>query len=60
MRRVLQLMSWITLAATIVPSVVYFCGWIDLRDMQWLMFVATVGWFVATPLWMGRERTPRA
>jgi hypothetical protein len=53
-------MSWITLAATIVPSVVYFCGWIDLHDMQWLMFLATVGWFVATPLWMGRERTPRA
>lgn len=50
-----KLVSLVALAATIVPSVLYFTGTIEHDAVKWITLVGTVLWFVATPLWMGRE-----
>jgi hypothetical protein len=54
MRRITRLTSFIALAATIVPAVMYMGGSMDLPTVKTTMFVATIVWFVATPLWMDR------
>lgn len=55
MRRIYQTISWISLAGTILPAILFFTGDLDLESAQRLMLLATIGWFVHTPLWMGRE-----
>jgi hypothetical protein len=55
MNAVLPWISWVALAATILPSCFYYTGTIDLNTTQWIMLAATIAWFVTTPLWMGRE-----
>jgi hypothetical protein len=54
MRVVLQIVSWVALAAAIVPSILFLAGKMDLDQSKWVLLAATVVWFVATPLWMGR------
>ncbi|OHB72157.1 MAG: hypothetical protein A2V70_20820 [Planctomycetes bacterium RBG_13_63_9] len=54
-RRSLQLMSWLTLAGTILPSCFFLAGRMELEPMKTAMLAATAGWFVATPLWMHRK-----
>ena len=56
MRRMLQIVSWVACAATILPSVMYLLNKVDLPQVKWLMLLATIVWFVVTPFWMGREQ----
>jgi hypothetical protein len=58
MRSVLQLLSWAALAATIVPALYYLAGATSLATLKTWMLWATVVWFMVTPLWMGRRRSP--
>lgn len=55
MRRVLQVISWLACAATALPSALFLFDRIELDLSNWLMLLATIVWFVVTPLWMGRE-----
>jgi hypothetical protein len=55
-RRIAQIVSWIALVATIAPAMLYVSGDLALAPMKTWMFVATVAWFVSTPLWMGRTK----
>ena len=55
MNNLAKLVSLVALAATIVPSVLYFTGLIDHDAVKWTALAGTAVWFVATPLWMGRE-----
>ena len=55
MRRALQIGSWASLAATILPAVLYFLDALSLDAMKLWMLAATVAWLAATPFWMGRE-----
>lgn len=55
-RRLVQLISWVALLGTIVPPALFLAKRIDLAQSQWWMLLATVVWFVATPLWMGRKQ----
>ena len=55
MRLIVQIISLIALAATIFPSILYFLGAIELDLSKWIMLLATIVWFIATPLWMGRK-----
>jgi hypothetical protein len=55
-RRVLQCLSWISLAATLLPSLMFLAGQCSLDECSQGMMLATVVWFVITPLWMGREK----
>ena len=55
MRRILQVISWIALAATILPPVLFLAGKMSFDTTQTWMLAATIVWFIATPLWMGRK-----
>lgn len=55
-RRTLQALSWIALAGAIVPSVLFLTGQLSLDASKWWLLAATVAWFIATPLWMGRPK----
>ena len=57
MRRVFQLLSWLSLAGTILPSVLFLGGQLSLDQSNMILLLATIGWFVHTPLWMGRLPT---
>jgi hypothetical protein len=57
MKRITQLLSLIALAATILPAAMYMADRIDLPTVKTTMFMATVVWFIATPLWMDRRTT---
>ena len=54
MKRAAQLVSVAALAGTILPPVWFFAGRMDIESMKWVMLVAAVAWFAATPLWMKR------
>ena len=56
LRPVLQLISALALLGTILPSVLFFADLMTLSQCTAAMLVATIVWFVATPLWMGRAR----
>jgi len=56
MRRLLQILSWIALAATVLPPIGFFADTISKDTMKTAMLGATIAWFVVTPFWMGREK----
>ena len=55
MNHVAKLVSSIALAATIVPCLLFFAGSIAHDVVKWTALAGTIAWFIATPLWMGRE-----
>ena len=56
MRLILQTISWLALAGTVVPSLLFFADKMELPTAQTTLLVATIVWFVATPMWMGRAK----
>ncbi len=52
MKRLAQIISYVALAATLLPPVLFFANRLDLSATKACMLVAAVVWFVATPLWM--------
>lgn len=52
----LRTVSFIALAATIVPSLLYLNGTLTLDGVMWSALAGTIVWFVVTPLWMDRKR----
>ena len=50
-----KLISLIALAVTVLPSVLFFMGVLGAEPMKWIALVGTIAWFIATPMWMGRE-----
>lgn len=50
-----KLISLVALGATMIPCLLYFSGSIGHDAVKISALVGTVGWFIATPLWMGRE-----
>ncbi len=60
MRMVARFVSFVALVGTIVPPLLFFAGRVDLDATKAWMLVATVAWFVATPLWMDRKAAPCA
>ena len=55
MRLTVQIISWLALAATLVPAFLYLASSLDLAQVKTWMLVATVVWFATVPLWMGRK-----
>jgi purine-cytosine permease-like protein len=53
-----QAISWTAWIATLVPAALYMAGRLDLDQTKLWTLVATVLWFIATPLWMGRQHDP--
>ena len=54
MSTLLQLLSALALAGTIVPPLLFFGDLLALDRMKVWMTVATLVWFAATPWWMLR------
>jgi len=52
-----MLLALLSLGVLIYPSVMYLIGKYTLPQVQWIMLMATVMWFVAAALWMGRPGT---
>ena len=60
MTKLAKLASLAALVATIIPCLMYFAGLIGHDAVKWIALAGTVTWFIATPLWMGRELPPDA
>ena len=57
MKRIAQLISYLALAATLLPPLLFFADRIDLPATKACMLAAAVVWFIATPLWMEHKAT---
>lgn len=55
MKLILQIISWVALGLTVLPSILFFWGSMELDTVKVTMLVATILWFVATPFWMGKK-----
>lgn len=53
--RFLQAVSFVALASTILPSVLYMMGVLDHSTVTLTALVGTFVWFASTPLWMERK-----
>ncbi len=60
MNTISKLVSWVGLAATVVPCLLYYVEIIDLDAVKLITLIGTIIWFIATPLWMGRESVATA
>lgn len=56
MNKIAPLISLLCLTAVVLPCILYFLGSISLDTVKWAALVGTIGWFAATPFWMGRQR----
>ena len=54
MRTSAQIISWLALIGTLVPSIAYLAGNITLDAVKVWMIVCTAIWFVTVPVWMDR------
>ena len=52
MKRIAQVISYLALAATLLPALLFFAGHLELPLVKVWMLAAALVWFVATPLWM--------
>jgi hypothetical protein len=57
MKRIAQTISYLALAATLLPAVLFFADKIELAPAKVWMLVAALVWFVATPFWMEHKAT---
>jgi hypothetical protein len=56
MRLLLQIVSWVALAATALAPVFYAAGQVELTHTKLAMLLATIVWFATVPFWMGRPK----
>lgn len=57
MKMIAQILSWISLVMLMVPSVLYLAGKMSSLDqVKWVMLLATILWFISTPIWMWEEQ----
>jgi hypothetical protein len=54
---VTKLISWISLIVLIAPSILFLGGKMELDQVKLIMLMATIVWFVSTPIWMWKEKT---
>ncbi len=55
MKLALKTVAWLALVLTILPSVVYLSGSLELPTVKTLMLAATVIWFAASPFIWKKE-----
>ncbi len=52
MNAILKPISYVALAATLVPAILYLTGTIEHDAVKWAALAGTVLWFATCPLWM--------
>ena len=55
MRTTARIVSWVSLAGTLLPALLFWAGRLDLDQVKLAMLVATIAWFAATPVWMDQK-----
>lgn len=55
MKPVLKIISLLAFFMTIIPSILFLTGKMELDRVKLLMLIATIVWFAATPFWMGQK-----
>ena len=55
MSQITKPISYLTLGLVLIPSLLFFCGVINLNAAKTVAVIGSIGWFVATPMWMSRE-----
>ncbi len=55
MKIVLKIVSLLALLLTVLPSILFLMGSVELKQVKLLMLIATIVWFVVTPLWMWKK-----
>ncbi len=57
MRTIAQIISWLSLVALTLPSILYLNGSrMELDTVKNIMLVASLVWFLSAPLWMWKEK----
>lgn len=56
MKTAAQIVSWLALAGTLLPALLFAGDQMSLDSAKAWMLAAMVAWFVATPCWMERKR----
>jgi len=52
MKGTARVISMLALAATILPSLLFFTGSLSLPSTKAWMLIATAVWYLSAPLWM--------
>lgn len=55
MNEIAKIVSLVSLGLVVVPCLLYFAGAIGLDAVKWTALAGTIGWFIATPMWMSRK-----
>ena len=55
MSNIAKIASLITLGLVIAPCFLFFAHAIGLEAVKWAAIAGTIGWFIATPMWMSRD-----
>ena len=52
-----QIVSWLCLVVLVMPSVLFLAGKLpSLDQVKQIMLMATIIWFISTPIWMWKEK----
>ncbi|MBN1351185.1 hypothetical protein JXJ21_17330 [candidate division KSB1 bacterium] len=57
MKSLLKIISYLGLAATVVPSCLVFTGTIELETHKLFMAIGMIAWFLTAPFWMHKNAT---
>ena len=57
MKRILQIISYLALALTLLPAVLFFADKLELHQAKLWMLAAALGWFATAPFWMEHKAT---
>ena len=50
-----KFLSLFALAASIIPSCLFYSGTLGHEQVKWSAIIGTLVWFLATPNWMGKQ-----
>ena len=56
MKILLSLVSYASLALLTLPAFFFLSGSLSLDTVKLLMLIATILWYVVTPLWMDQKK----
>ena len=56
MRMILQIASWLALAASALAPLLFVAEQLSLPQSKLAMLLAAIVWFSTAPLWMGRAK----
>ncbi len=56
MKYLTKIISLLALGLVMLPCLLYFLGSIELGVVKLAALIGTLGWFIATPMWMSRKQ----